>query len=56
MTERIGDCICGSTIAKLGLKPNLEHGSQPLRPTTALRLTRYGLPFAYCRKTWHVAE
>lgn len=35
---------------------NLEHGSQPLKPTTALRLTEYGFPFPYCPNMRHVAE
>lgn len=35
---------------------DLEHGSQPLRPTTALRLIGYGLSLLYVPVAKQVAE
>lgn len=35
---------------------DLEHGSQPLRPTAALMLTGYGFSFPYFPWAWQVAE
>lgn len=37
-------------------KPNLAHGSQPLNPTTALKLGGYELPFEYFPAAKQVAE
>lgn len=38
------------------MKTNFEQGSQPLSPTTALKLAGYVLPFVYFPRAKQVAE
>lgn len=47
-------CVCSVPIDDR--VQNLEHGSQPLRLTTALRLTKYWFLFPNCPNTRQVAE